>query len=70
MKRLLCLMAACLLFPCAVLAASPADDAVAYASICLTEVYGYTAEDADAFTFEVEETAEGVTVTFFNHPGW
>ena len=43
MKRLLCLMAACLLFPCAVLAASPADDAVAYASICLTEVYGYTA---------------------------
>ena len=27
-------------------------------------------EDADAFTFEVEETAEGVTVTFFNHPGW
>ena len=70
MKRLLCLMAACLLIPCAVLAASPADDAVAYASICLTEVYGYTAEDADAFTFEVEETAEGVTVTFFNHPGW
>ena len=40
MKRLLCLMAACLLIPCAVLAASPADDAVAYASICLTEVYG------------------------------
>ena len=70
MKRMLCLLAALLLLPCAALASSAVDDAISYASGSLTEVYSYTAEDAAAFTFEVEETDEGVVVTYFNHPGW
>lgn len=69
MKRMLCLLAALLLLPCAALASSAVDDAISYASGSLTEVYSYTAEDAAAFTFEVEETDEGVVVTYFNHPG-
>ena len=71
MKRLFCaLLMMALLIPCVALGASLSEDALSYAQSCLTEVYGYTAEDADGFTFEVAETDEGVVVTYFNHPGW
>lgn len=63
-------LTALLLIPCVALGTSLRDDALRYAKSCLTEVYGYTAEDADAFTFEIEESDDGVTVTYFNHPGW
>ena len=64
------ILTALLLIPCVALGTSLRDDALRYAKSCLTEVYGYTAEDADAFTFEVQESDDGVTVTYFNHPGW
>lgn len=71
MKRLFCaLLMMALLIPCVALGASLSEDALSYAQSCLTEVYGYTAEDADGFTFGVAETDEGVVVTYFNHPGW
>ena len=63
-------LTALLLIPCVALGTSLRDDALRYAKSCLTEVYGYTAEDADAFTFEIQESDDGVTVTYFNHPGW
>lgn len=63
-------LTALLLIPCVALGTSLRDDALRYAKSCLTEVYGYTAEDADAFTFEVQQSDDGVTVTYFNHPGW
>ena len=61
-------LTALLLIPCVALGTSLRDDALRYAKSCLTEVYGYTAEDADAFTFEIQESDDGVTVTYFNHP--
>lgn len=63
-------LTALLLIPCVALGTSLRDDALRYAKSCLTEVYGYTAEDTDAFTFEIQESDDGVTVTYFNHPGW
>lgn len=63
-------LTALLLIPCVALGTSLRDDALRYAKSCLTEVYGYMAEDADAFTFEIQESDDGVTVTYFNHPGW
>jgi len=36
----------------------------------LTEVYGYTQEEAEAFTVEITQEDDRWTARFYNHPGW
>ena len=36
----------------------------------LTEVYGYTQTEAEAFTVELSQEDDAWTARFYNHPGW
>ena len=36
----------------------------------LTEVYGYTQTEAEAFTIEIAQEENAWAVRFYNHPGW
>ena len=71
MKHIVTLLLALVLLPVSALAADfpePVSSAIAN----LTEVFGYTAEEADAFTFDVIQDDTAWTVAYYDpdHPSW
>jgi hypothetical protein len=71
MKKLALLLALLMAIPATSFAAENTEDMLRQAARgLLTEVYGYTQEEAEAFTYEITEHDEVWAVVFYNHPDW
>ena len=72
-RKLLCTLMLCtLVTPALAETPSATEGMVGYARSLLTEVIGYTHEDAQAFEVDVEKTSTGWRVSFWHpeHPEW
>ena len=71
MKRFLLLLLALAVLPFAAFAAD-ASEPVSSAMANLTEVFGYTLEEAEAFAFDITENDTAWTVAYYEpgHPTW
>ncbi|MDD3214299.1 MAG: hypothetical protein PHY64_11525, partial [Eubacteriales bacterium] len=72
MKRTLSVLLLLIFLTPVAIAENAQADPIVLATGCLTEVYGYTQEEADAFSYTVTETDEKWHVDFSpkNHPTW
>ncbi len=72
MKKLALLFALLMIIPATLVAAEPAGDMLAQkVRGLLTEVYGYTQEEAEAFNIDVAQEDSGAFyMRFYTHPDW